>query len=152
MQWGYNQTLPVAGDFDGDGINDVCVYHPSSGNWFIRASTTDTMKVVNWGWFAALPAARDYDGDGVTDFAVQDRRAKWLFVRNSSDGKIALRKNRAPNNSNETYEGEPQVVEIYTAYFEPYIYMEVHYLVETSYYPYALTYYDTLAIYDPDYE
>lgn len=151
MQWGYNQTIPAAGDFDGDGIGDVCVYDPGTGNWYIRASATDSMDVVNWGWSRAMPAAADYDGDGVTDIAVYDRRARWLFVRNSSDGKLAVRKNRAPN-APAADEGEPQVVEIYTAYFYPNIFMEVHYRVDTPYYPYSLTYYETLTIYDPDYE
>ncbi len=57
-------------DYDGDGKDDVGVYHSDSGNWYLLESSTDSQRIVNWGWKEAQPAPGDYDGDGKADVAV----------------------------------------------------------------------------------
>ncbi|TAK66298.1 MAG: hypothetical protein EPO22_03930 [Dehalococcoidia bacterium] len=55
----------IGGDYNGDGITDIAVWRPSTGQWFI-----------NWGQPAQLgqagdvPVPADYNGDGITDIAV----------------------------------------------------------------------------------
>jgi hypothetical protein len=39
LQWGWNATVPVPGDYDGDRRNDLAVYHPATATWYIRKST-----------------------------------------------------------------------------------------------------------------
>ena len=41
--------VPVAADYDGDGRTDVAVRRPSTGEWFIFGSATQTLRIVTWG-------------------------------------------------------------------------------------------------------
>jgi hypothetical protein len=52
-------------DFDGDGVQDVAVFRPSTGTWYVRGRPS-----VQWGAPGAVPAQADYDGDGRSDYAV----------------------------------------------------------------------------------
>jgi len=85
QNWGWNATVPVPGDYDGDGESDLAVYWPESGNWYIHLSATGTILVQNWGWSAALPVPGDYDGDDKTDIAVYwPEGGKWYILSSAS--------------------------------------------------------------------
>jgi hypothetical protein len=59
IQWGISTDLPVPGDYDGDGIDDIAVFRPSEGtvqgNWYILRSSkanrprTEQAQLLNWG-------------------------------------------------------------------------------------------------------
>jgi hypothetical protein len=64
----------IAGDFNGDGMDDVASFHPGSGTWWVTFSEGDERKTAEWGRF--LPGtgwtnhvAGDFNGDGNTDIA-----------------------------------------------------------------------------------
>jgi hypothetical protein len=38
VRFGFDGTLPLAGDYDGDGITDLAVYHPPTGVWYFVGS------------------------------------------------------------------------------------------------------------------
>jgi hypothetical protein len=64
----------IAGDFNGDGKDDVASFHPGSGSWWVTFSHGDERKTAEWGRF--LPGtgwtnhvAGDFNGDGNTDIA-----------------------------------------------------------------------------------
>lgn len=73
-QWGVAGDVPISGDFDGDHIQDLVVYRPSSGSWFMRLSgfqlSVYSTVTVRWGQAGDVPMPGDYDGDGKTDVAV----------------------------------------------------------------------------------
>lgn len=50
--------LPVVGDYDGDGITDVAVYNPSSGEWIVRQNGQPVV-IATWGGHGATPLPAD---------------------------------------------------------------------------------------------
>jgi len=47
IQWGLNTDTPVPADYDADGKTDAAVYR--NGVWYIRHSSTGSMRVENFG-------------------------------------------------------------------------------------------------------
>ena len=84
--------MPVAGDYDGDGITDLAVYRPTTGEWLIRLSTTA------YATFVALPVRLsgdvsvpgDYDGDGKTDLAIIGPRTGVVLRLSSTNYTASL--------------------------------------------------------------
>ncbi len=74
--------LPVIGDYDGDGIADLCMYDAYSGLWFIR-TLTDTVLAWGepWGGPGYMPVAGDYDGDGLWDLCVYCEATGLWYAR-----------------------------------------------------------------------
>ena len=62
--------VPVRGDFDGDGRDDLAFFSPADGRWSIVDSITEVQRFVGWGAPGDIPVPGDYDGDGRTDVAV----------------------------------------------------------------------------------
>src|SRR5262249_2808 len=63
--------VPVAADYDGDGVTDVGVYRMNTGEWFRRGSGGGTTMLA-WGApsFGDIPVSTDYDNDGKADTGI----------------------------------------------------------------------------------
>jgi hypothetical protein len=72
----------VPGDYDGDGKNDLAVWTPSTGNWWILPSSVPGDFVrQQWGSPDKIPVPGDFDGDGKTDFAVWNpSNGMWSII------------------------------------------------------------------------
>ncbi|CAA9389544.1 MAG: hypothetical protein AVDCRST_MAG74-908 [uncultured Pyrinomonadaceae bacterium] len=73
-------------DFDGDGSNDISVFRPSAGTWYIQNSQGFSAQIL--GGANDKLVSGDYDGDGRTDAAVFQNvngAGVWI-IRRSSDG------------------------------------------------------------------
>jgi hypothetical protein len=86
ISWGYSTDLPVPGDYDGDGKDDVAVFRPSEGVWYIRKSSDGNLLTITWGLSTDVPVPGDYDGDDKFDAAIfRPSTATWWILK-SSDG------------------------------------------------------------------
>jgi len=82
--FGSTGSVPVVGDFDGNGVHDIAVY--KAGVWRFDTSHNYTVaSTVNFGGAAGdIPLAGDFDGDGVADLVIY-RGGTW-FIRGSKPG------------------------------------------------------------------
>jgi len=73
-------------DFDGDGMDDIGVYNPSDGIWYILSSQDGTIEQFSWGWSTVSRLPGDFDGDGISDLVVYDWGNALWYIRESSTG------------------------------------------------------------------
>ncbi len=96
-KFGYAQAdIVVAGDFDGDGKNDIAVFRGvgeyGNGVWYWRRSSDGQFDQVQWGGQFDHEVQGDYDGDGKTDPAVWRNRSQfppeqqYFMILQSRDG------------------------------------------------------------------
>ena len=79
--WGWSNTKPVVGDFNGDGKTDVAAFYDYGNNqtkllvFLFNGTAFPTWQVWwdsgpgNWGWSNTKPVVGDFNGDGKTDVA-----------------------------------------------------------------------------------
>jgi len=97
VSFGYAGTVPVVGDFDGDGIDDYGCYDAAgipgvvnAGQWYFMKTTDGFDVSVSFGYPGTVPVVGDYDGDGVDDYGCYDAPGNygqppgsWYFMKSS---------------------------------------------------------------------
>lgn len=96
--YGIPGDRPFVGDFDGDGVDTVGLYRPSSGNVFLRDSLSSGPPDTTFNYGGAgtdLPLASDWDGNGTDTIGVY--QAPTIFT--SSGGGLFLRNSNTAGNA-----------------------------------------------------
>ncbi len=85
FRFGVSVDLPVAGDWNGDGISSIGVFR--AGTWILDADgdgrLTDRDLVVHFGTEGDLPVVGDWNGDGIDDIGVF-RQGTWILDSNGN--------------------------------------------------------------------
>ena len=68
--WGGPDYRAVPGDYDGDGVTDIAVWHTPTGVWYLRFSSGGSIAIPFGGSSTDTPVPGDYNGDRVTDVAI----------------------------------------------------------------------------------
>jgi uncharacterized delta-60 repeat protein len=96
LDFGLETDVPVPGDYDGDGVQDLAVFRGDAGDWFTRkvylnnCGPMDCTEQVHFGSPGDIPASGDFDGDGTTDRAVfRPSEGNW-YILFSSGGYTGL--------------------------------------------------------------
>lgn len=85
--WGISGDQVLAGDYDGDGLDDITIFRPSNATFYIIHTATQTMRIEQFGQTGDNPrVVGDYDGDGRDDVAVYRAGAQsvWYYKTSST--------------------------------------------------------------------
>lgn len=92
VQWGSGKSndIPLLGDIDGDKLDDLIIWRPISGEWYILKSSTNynytkasIIRLGN-GRLEDKPLVGDIDGDGKDDLAIwRPVNGTWYILRSS---------------------------------------------------------------------
>jgi hypothetical protein len=88
FQWGQPGDKPLMADFNGDGRDELAVYRPSNGMWYIFDPVNRTYKYYRFGIESDIPVPADYDSDGKTDIAVFRVQTGVWYIFGSAEGRV----------------------------------------------------------------
>ncbi len=82
--------IAVPADYDGDGVSDLALFHPETGEWFVQSMSGELLACgVDWGGAGLLALQGDYDGDGACDFAAYDPESGAWYI-SSLEGNVIV--------------------------------------------------------------
>ena len=87
------QYVLIMGDWNGDGVDTVGLYHKASAAWFLRNTNTEGIADVTFGFgipgSAWTPVVGDWNGDGIDTIGLYDPATGMFYLRNSHTTGIA---------------------------------------------------------------
>ncbi len=94
FNYGLNQPswIPLAGDWDGNGVDTVGVYNADTATFFLRnenSAGASDVQPFNFGLPGWVPVVGDWNGDGVDTVGVYNPQTATFFLRNSNTTGVA---------------------------------------------------------------
>ena len=88
-----DQYILVMGDWNGDGVDTIGLYHKPSAAWFLRNSNSEGVADVTFGFGVPgsewTPIVGDWNGDGVDTIGLYDPATGMFYLRNSHTTGVA---------------------------------------------------------------
>jgi hypothetical protein len=80
--FGWLNTKPLVGDWDGDGVTEVGIYNTASNNFLIQ--TDSGFDVIGLGWDCVTPMVGDWNGDDNDEVGVYNNEGTWALWNTTS--------------------------------------------------------------------
>jgi ribosomal protein S16 len=80
--------IPLAGDWDGDGVDSIGLYDPSSSWFYLQTANVadqEEIQAFGFGQTGWLPIAGDWDGDGDDTIGLYDPSVRTFYLKNSNE-------------------------------------------------------------------
>lgn len=85
FSFGTPGSVPIVGDWNGDGVDTVGVYDPLTSNFFLdNTFGGGSVIALNFGTPGSIPLAGDWNGDGIDTIGTFDTLTGSFFLRNSN--------------------------------------------------------------------
>ena len=87
--WGVSSDIAVQGDIDGDSRDDLVIWRPSNGTWYVLRSSLgyadpQSRWTKAWGVSGDVPLCGDLDGDGADDLIIwRPSNGTWYALLSS---------------------------------------------------------------------
>jgi hypothetical protein len=87
VTWGASTDIPVAGDWDGDGKDEIGLYRPSTQMWYLDYDNNGASDYrVTWGESTDKPVAGDWDGDGKDEIGLYRPSTQMWYLDYDNNG------------------------------------------------------------------
>ena len=85
-QWGSGTDIPITGDWNGDGSDEIGVFRPSNHKFLLRPADYPVSPgiTIDWGTSTDIPVTGDWNGDGSDEVGVF-RPSKHKFYLRPAD-------------------------------------------------------------------
>ncbi|MGV8125919.1 MAG: SdrD B-like domain-containing protein [Methanothrix sp.] len=87
VTWGASTDKPVAGDWDGDGTDEIGLFRPSTRMWYLDYDNNGASDYrVTWGDSTDIPVAGDWDGDNKDEIGLFRPSTRMWYLDYDNNG------------------------------------------------------------------
>jgi hypothetical protein len=87
VKWGESTDIPVAGDWDGDNMDEIGLYRPSTQMWYLDYDNNGLSNYrIKWGESTDIPVTGDWHGDNKDDIGLYRPSTQMWYLDYDNNG------------------------------------------------------------------